>query len=376
MKTPLSLACLLLLMGSASSGGATPFFARAYGFRCSTCHSGFPRLNNFGLAFKANNFRITGAEEMAPMFWQRTLPLATQVRPTLQRTHPGARKTQFTETQLLAGGLLNKRTAFYIHHTYFVDGRPGAFPSYEIWIQHVLDEPNKVMLKAGQFELPYSYSPTIHLITQNQPLILGAGLHGNDVRLNATMTGLLLSGFIPHRFRWYIAGGAPSALFSGNLVGEREFFGRFRDTFIRLSTVPLDRNLGIFAYFTHPPRSNTHPNTKERAVRYGLDSLYLWHDFQVQAMLIYGENSDPQGNGRRGILSGAFLEVDRMIIPWFGITGRWDIQRTTIGATKRWTDAKTLSLRLYPYEKIKLVAEYQDRDHGRSSSTFFAVISF
>lgn len=313
---------------------------------------------------------------MAPMFWQKTLPLATQVRPTLQRTHPGARKNQFTETQLLAGGLFSKRTAFYIHYTYLIDGRPRPFPNYEVWVQHVLDEPAKVMLKAGEFELPYSYSPTINLTTLNQPLILGAGLHGNDVRLNATMTGLQLSGLIPNRFRWYIAGGAPGALFSGNLVGERQFFGRFRDTFIRLSNVPLDRNIGIFAYFTHPPRSNTNPNTEERAVRYGLDAVFFWQDFQMQAMAVYGENSDPQGNRRRGVLSGAFFEIDRMVIPWIGITGRWDIQRTTVGATKRWTDAKTISLRIYPYEKIKLVAEYQDRDHGRSSSAFFAAISF
>src|SRR5579872_5111201 len=111
---------LILILACAGSASATPFFARAYGFKCQTCHSGFPRLNEFGLAFKANNFRIPGAERSAPMMWQKTIPLAVQVKPETINSAPGG-VNQETDTQLLAGGLLSRTTAFYMHHTYFLD---------------------------------------------------------------------------------------------------------------------------------------------------------------------------------------------------------------------------------------------------------------
>jgi len=370
------LACALLLLCPATDVWATPFFARTYGFPCQTCHSGFPRLNEFGLAFKANNFRIPGAEKTSPLLWQKTLPLAAQVKPTLMRLHPGATKVQFTDTQLLAGGLLSPTTALYLHHTYFVDGRPVDFPSYELWVQQVLSERDKIMLKIGQFELPHAYSPEINRTTVLSPSLFGAGLLANDVRLGPAMTGLQLSGIAAKQARWYLAYGAPNSLTTGTLIGDRQFFGRFRDLYLRVATAELIRQVGVFAYFTHPTRSRTDPRTEHFGRRYGLDGTLFWRDFQMQAAFLYGENSDPRGTGKKGTLRSAFFEIDRLIRPWLGVTGRWDIQNlhTTVG--RSYTDIKTLSLRIYPYEKVKLVAEYQDGDHGRSASAFLASISF
>jgi hypothetical protein len=236
---------------------ATPFFARTYNMKCDSCHSGFPRLNEFGLAFKANNFRIPGEEKNALLAWKKTILLAVQVKPTWMQFQPGSGKAQFTDTQLLAGGLLTQSTAFYMHHSYLVDKTPQDFPSYELWVQQVITERNKIMLKAGQFELPYAYSPVINETTISAPLLFyGSGLQGNDVALGAAMSGIQLSG------KWkkltlYLATGEPAANSSGLLIGERQFFGRFRDTYIRISQGPPDRELGLFGYFTHPTRSMT-----------------------------------------------------------------------------------------------------------------------
>src|SRR5689334_5871952 len=100
-----ALLCLFFCV-TALPSGATPFFARTYGMPCQACHNGFPRLNQYGMAFKANNFRIPGAEKDAPLAWQKTIPLSAQVKPMYQRFSPGGRKSQITDTQILSGGLL------------------------------------------------------------------------------------------------------------------------------------------------------------------------------------------------------------------------------------------------------------------------------
>ena len=52
--TPLALGLILF----AANAQATPTFARQTGKTCSFCHSGPPRLNDAGLAFKNNGFLL------------------------------------------------------------------------------------------------------------------------------------------------------------------------------------------------------------------------------------------------------------------------------------------------------------------------------
>jgi hypothetical protein len=367
----------LLFTGLASPSQATPFFARTYGLACASCHSGFPRLNEFGRAFKANNFRIPGAEQGAPLAWQKTIPLSAQVKPTTMRFNPGGGKSDFTDTQILAGGLLTRGTAFYIHHSYFFDAVPQRFPSWEAWVQQMVNEHGKIMLKAGQFELPYAYSPEINRTTVSSPLALfGASLQSNDVSMGLPMSGLQLSGLTPGNMRWFIAGGAPPYTSSANLVGERQFFGRFRDVFGRLAWGPSDREVGLFAMATHPPRSQTDPTSEGRGTRYGIDGLFHWRGFQVQAMAVYGENADPTGNGQKGVLRSGFVEVDRMLKPWLGLTGRWDVLTRSGNASPGYRDAKTVALRVYPYPLVKIQVEHQWLDHGSSGTYFMAAVAF
>jgi hypothetical protein len=52
----------LALMSPAPKAVATPNFARQTGRNCNFCHSGVPRLNDAGLAFKNNGFRFPGSD--------------------------------------------------------------------------------------------------------------------------------------------------------------------------------------------------------------------------------------------------------------------------------------------------------------------------
>lgn len=355
---------------------ATPFFARTYGFRCQACHSGCPRLNAFGLEFKANNFRIPGMEKSAPLAWSKTFPFTAQVQPFYERFSPGKVVVPFTDTQLLGGGLLTRTTAFYLHHSYFIDDKSQSFPTYEFWVQQVLDERTKAMIKIGQFELPYAYSPGITRTTASDPLVFSAALEGNDAALGAPMSGLQFSIGPPDRLRAFLAYGAPSSASSGLLIGERQFFGRFRDLFFRIATGRQDKQIGFYTMLTHPPRDPSNSRSGENGQRYGLDGLIFIHDAQIHAGVAYGENSNPLGNGKHGYFRSAFIEADKMVLPWLGLTGRWDLQTAYTSGGKAYSDAKTIALRIYPYHSLRLAAEYQQLDHRVSTTALTASIIF
>jgi hypothetical protein len=57
------IAQLLLLVALSNSSYAIPAFARMYGTSCSTCHLDFPKLNDFGKAFKDAGFKFPKEDE-------------------------------------------------------------------------------------------------------------------------------------------------------------------------------------------------------------------------------------------------------------------------------------------------------------------------
>ena len=54
---------LLMLALFSSSSYAIPAFSRQYGTSCSTCHVNFPKLNDFGKAFKDAGFKFPKDDE-------------------------------------------------------------------------------------------------------------------------------------------------------------------------------------------------------------------------------------------------------------------------------------------------------------------------
>ncbi len=54
---------LYFILGSSSRVSAIPAFSRKYQTSCSTCHSNYPELNDFGEAFKKNGFKFPKDDE-------------------------------------------------------------------------------------------------------------------------------------------------------------------------------------------------------------------------------------------------------------------------------------------------------------------------
>ena len=62
-RTVLVFSQLLLALFVSSDSYAIPAFSRQYGTSCSTCHVDFPKLNDFGKAFKDAGFKFPKDDE-------------------------------------------------------------------------------------------------------------------------------------------------------------------------------------------------------------------------------------------------------------------------------------------------------------------------
>ena len=134
------IASLIFSLILEKEGGAIPAFARKYRTSCTTCHVVFPKLNDFGEAFRANGFQIPqddeiyvkdepvslGAEEWK-MMWPYSVwpgefphlpPIAFLTRFAIKQREKGDVKGDFTfpETFLfLVGGTLGRDISFFGH---------------------------------------------------------------------------------------------------------------------------------------------------------------------------------------------------------------------------------------------------------------------
>jgi hypothetical protein len=76
---------LAILLAAVRPAQAIPAFARKYGLPCSACHEAWPKLNNFGQAFKDNGYQL-GNDRDSPIYQQPGYwPIMFRVTPTWHR---------------------------------------------------------------------------------------------------------------------------------------------------------------------------------------------------------------------------------------------------------------------------------------------------
>lgn len=109
---------------------AIPAFARAYKVPCSLCHTGFPKLNHFGVEFMLRGYRMP--DEEGKFLWDQPFPISGRVDMSYQSQnshwHPettigaagfnsltNSKKSAFglDDWQLLTAGTLAPRFSFF-----------------------------------------------------------------------------------------------------------------------------------------------------------------------------------------------------------------------------------------------------------------------
>jgi hypothetical protein len=172
------LVLVFLLIGSRSASAlpiragkvyGIPAFARKYGMPCSACHEAWPKLNNFGQAFKDSGYQMMNDRD-APIFQQPAYwPIALRITPNWHREsfdradimNPATGSTvegrltthgfDLSGMDILTAGTLAKNISFLLVPS---SDNTGAFhfESANVRFSNLLNS-SWLNIKAGKFEL-------------------------------------------------------------------------------------------------------------------------------------------------------------------------------------------------------------------------------
>ncbi len=189
-KTPVSIPSVLarvaawLLVGaglwtlSLQSASAMPEFARRYNLSCAACHSAFPRLNQFGEHFAANNMRLPNWMETSRQLGDERLalpdhvPLAMRVQAYVQARQgrsidplTGASQSAATDFQapylikLLSSAPLSDNISYYAYMIFGEKGQNGTVVVEDAWFSYANLFGSGIDAMLGQFSLSDAMFP-------------------------------------------------------------------------------------------------------------------------------------------------------------------------------------------------------------------------
>jgi hypothetical protein len=181
MNTSLRLAATVLALGGIAGAmtlwtpptQAMPAFARQYQVSCNTCHSAFPRLNDFGEWFAGNNMRMpqwretmmdTGDDMLA---LPKTLPLAVRAQAFVQgrdgeevdyATGPTDNDSSFDIQapyliKLLSSAPLSENISYYFYAIFAEKGENGEVIVEDAWFSYADIAGSGVGGMLGQFQV-------------------------------------------------------------------------------------------------------------------------------------------------------------------------------------------------------------------------------
>ncbi len=151
---------------------SAPLFARQYGISCVTCHSAFPKLNDFGKQFQENNYRLpnwkdttvkTGDDDLAlPNY----IPLAIRAQAFVQGRDAEAVDVvtgEVTEAdtdiqapyliKLISSAPLSDHISYYFYGIFAEKGGNGETVIEDAWFSHDDVFGTGVGMTLGQFQV-------------------------------------------------------------------------------------------------------------------------------------------------------------------------------------------------------------------------------
>jgi hypothetical protein len=163
---------LLVVTLIPSKSDAMPVFARKYNISCATCHSAFPRLNEFGEQFAADNMRlpnwkdttISGGDDMLAL--PDSVPLALRTQAYVQKreasnidVETGEEISADTDIQspylikLLSSAPLSEHISYYFYAIFAEKGGNGEAIVEDAWFRHDDIFSSNIGMMLGQFQV-------------------------------------------------------------------------------------------------------------------------------------------------------------------------------------------------------------------------------
>ncbi len=170
---PSLLAGLVLMIIGLQQAVAMPTFARKYNMSCTACHAAFPRLNEFGEMFAAQNMRLSNWKEASTsntgdprLALPDSVPLALRAQGFTQfrddATGTDANGTEYDSRldfqspyliKLLSSAPLSDHITFYGYGIMAEKGGNGEFLIEDAWFSHDDLFGSGTGLMLGQFQI-------------------------------------------------------------------------------------------------------------------------------------------------------------------------------------------------------------------------------
>jgi hypothetical protein len=371
--------CAGLILGSLPAG-AIPVFARKYGFNCTMCHSGFPRLNDFGTRYRQNGYQLPGREDE-----DRTV--LTGLAPFAARTTAGYDSDRFSNSpdaeeinqfrlnglDLLSAGLIRRNIAYVmvyppkIEASRGVAGQPGTLEMANVVFSNVGS--SWLNIRAGRFEPAYLAFSVKRQYTVS-PYDIYSTVFPNGSPLTDTQEGIELTGYGRCGLS-YAAGWVNGS--QGNYTGDTP-----ADVYVRLAKVfgagegmTAGQRIGVTGYwgkarpFGAGGGDGYYDLPRESFQRIGVDTSLNAGRFNLSAQYLWGrDNSELWDAGSDVSFNGGFVEA--LYMPSFDVVGfaRYDWVNTPDAMdmdTTRWT----VGGRFYFEDNLALHLEYS---HGELDS--------
>jgi hypothetical protein len=388
------LTALGLVLAYAGPALAIPAFARQNKAECSTCHTVYPTLNEFGEAFMKNSYVWPGKTKMAEGGnAERTneamilsgIPemLPISFKASLNAAYDSSQNNKFDlatrSLQLQAGGAFRELAGFFITYNAYTEGAAGGNTGdkpanntpdiQELFVQwrHAFGTP--VNLKAGRFEPTLGLWKTSNRLTIAELATQLYRVGDSPFAVGDTQDALELNSMIGPRV--FAAAGIVNRKNQntkegyGHLscrIGGTDFLGHEPEVDLEKDSIwdYLTLTVGGYGYFGRNMDSvlGSFNNDYYRA---GIDADMLYKRFRLRFSGVKGRDNAPNYTTRNIANSLVMLgEAQYLFGSPVNLIGlfRYEYQDDATIITRSYIP----SLVFAPIQNVKLTLEYQHRD--------------
>jgi len=361
-----------------SRAQAIPVFARKYGFDCTMCHVQFPKLNDFGQAYRDNGYRLMGKEAEEKDVFETPTPLALRTSVGYNNDtfndsggeDETVRQFQVNGLDILSGGLFSDRTGYFMIYVPEIKGSRGVVAQDgTVEMANVVtalrDAPLPATLRVGRFEPAYVAFSVKRTLTV-APYEIYEFTGPEEFALSDTQTGIELAVVLRDQVKvaggWVNGSGAQT-----DSDSPRDFYLRASKAFGRGEGQVCGHRLGGFAYFG---KGRVPGSTGSRSGfrRLGADLSLNFGQSNLMLQFLKGKDNaalnafDPTQDYD---FSGGFVEVNHSLPRDILAFARWGRANTPSEQNQDRIDW-SIGLRRYPAKNQALHLEYFRRkiDHG------------
>ncbi|MEI6913826.1 MAG: hypothetical protein WCL39_01715 [Armatimonadota bacterium] len=364
------------IIGSAVQVQAIPVFARKYGFNCTTCHSNFPRLNDFGVRYRQNGYQLPGRENEEKTVLESPTPIA-------MRTSAGYNYNKFENTSdstdvnqfqlngldILSAGLIGPNIGYMLVYPPQIEGSRGVVAQTGVleMASVVFSNIGSTMLnvRAGRFEPAYVAFSAKRMLSVSSYEIYDFAFPGGSA-FSDTRTGIELTGYDRQGFS-YATGLVNGSNSATSTDGTDDVYLRVSKVFGAGEGQTAGQRIGLLGYSGRgrgTPGSVPTLSTRESYSRFSLDASLNFDRFNFAAQYLHGkDNKALWGTASDVKFSGGFAELSYM--PSTSIVGFTRYECVNTGDldqdVKRWT----VGGRYYFQDNIALHLEYSDRNQNQ-----------